>query len=409
MRQTVLKSLDFAHRMSRHASITQPRQNTFEWVYEYRRNVPMPKSRAYISNWIEKGDGMFLIDGEAGSGKSTLMKFIADSPRTQQLLDTSTKTAVMTASFYFDSTGTAMQNSLEGMFRTLLYEIFRQRPELVSLLSSVVSNRDTVSNQHHCPAPWTPHSLRSALLTVFTMSSCRFCFFIDGLDEYEGDMDALASNLQELASYSNVKLCVSSSPSASTCLREITSFKEEIYLKHLTYFDIIEYIKSCIQAHPRWSSLTQKSSERNSLVKEIQRRADGSFLWLILTMKILRDATDNRTSLQSLRQQLKSLPLDLEGLYRHILQSFEPSDQEKAELTLEIATAAKQPLHAMAYDFFEKGCIDADNVAHWPTLPPAMLNAKVNRILRDRTGSLLVLSSNSSCVQFLHRTVRDFL
>lgn len=58
---------------------------------------------------------------------------------------------------------------------------------------------------------WT----RSELLQAFTrlgsrdISLPRFCFFIDGLDEYEGDHSGLVNVLKDLVDSSSVKICLS--------------------------------------------------------------------------------------------------------------------------------------------------------------------------------------------------------
>lgn len=43
-------------------------------------------------------------------------------------------------------------------------------------------------------------------------TALRFCFFIDGLDEYDGDHEDVIQLLHDLARGKNVKICASSRP-----------------------------------------------------------------------------------------------------------------------------------------------------------------------------------------------------
>jgi hypothetical protein len=83
-------------------------------------------------------------------------------------------------------------------------------------LKSVQKKSRSRSWQAHNPyheglKTWT----RSELLQAFTrlgsrdISLPRFCFFIDGLDEYEGDHSGLVNVLKDLVDSSSVKICLS--------------------------------------------------------------------------------------------------------------------------------------------------------------------------------------------------------
>jgi hypothetical protein len=67
--------------------------------------------------------------GKAGSGQSTLMKYILQDLRTQRHLEIWAGDAdLIVASYYFWRAGTEMQNTKEGLLHTLLYEAFLVTP-----------------------------------------------------------------------------------------------------------------------------------------------------------------------------------------------------------------------------------------------------------------------------------------
>lgn len=121
----ILRSLIFESHPIRYSSITEAHQRTFGWVFE-------ESSTGGLLTWLQKGDGFFWVSGKPGSGKSTFMKFVTDHPRTLQALSTWSypKPAVIVRHFFW-SAGSPMQKSWQGLLQTLLYEIFRQLPDII--------------------------------------------------------------------------------------------------------------------------------------------------------------------------------------------------------------------------------------------------------------------------------------
>jgi hypothetical protein len=61
---------------------------------------------------------------------------------------------------------------------------------------------------------WTLTTLKKAFQCLLSQASdqLRFCFSIDGLDEYEGDHDDAVEYFSEISDCEFVKLCLSSRP-----------------------------------------------------------------------------------------------------------------------------------------------------------------------------------------------------
>jgi hypothetical protein len=110
-------------------------------------------------------------------------------------------------SHFFWNAGTSMQKSQPGLLQTMLYQAFRQCPDLL---------------KEACPARWTdeiepePWSLDEPFETFDRLSkklrSSRFCFFIDGLDEYSGNHQELVNLIKSISTSTSMKFCVSSRP-----------------------------------------------------------------------------------------------------------------------------------------------------------------------------------------------------
>lgn len=415
--QAIMKSLSFKSRPIRHTSIPAAHQKTFGWVYCQPASGVLP-SAIHVRTWLREKDGIFWVSGKPGSGKSTFMKFIADEPRTRALLsEWSAPKPVVIASHYFWSAGTAMQRTRQGLLRTLLYEIFQQRTELISLVCGSDLSVP-VKDEEIWPFP----DLHAALRKIAAQQTLpvKFCFFVDGLDEYDpgpdGDFE-LCQALKDLAKSPHIKMCLSSRP--------WNVFEQEfgcddphskLYIQDLTRNDILEYTRCRLYEHPRWPSLVTKEGPAQGcwLVEEIEKRASGVFLWVFLVTKLLREGLTNRDSFSDIRRRLESIPVELEVFFRNILDSVETFYHNKMATTLQIAIAAEEPLPVMAYDFHDQEYDDDEYIFSLPVkafhqTEDAELKEEMTWRLNSRSRSLLEIHQASGTVTFLHRTVRDFL
>jgi hypothetical protein len=88
--------------------------------------------RQSFLTWLRSGDGIYHISGKAGSGKFTLVKFLCQNPRLiRELEQWAGNKKLVFASFFFWASGDKLQRSLEGLYRSLLFEILNQCPELI--------------------------------------------------------------------------------------------------------------------------------------------------------------------------------------------------------------------------------------------------------------------------------------
>lgn len=129
----VLQSLLFPSFTARYLQLTQAHQSTFKWIFEEPDSINLPWSS--FTDWLQSGSGIYWINGKAGSGKSTLMKYIYDHHRTREmLLSWSEAAPVVIAGFFFWNSGTSLQKSQVGLLRSLLHEILSKHRDLIPLI-----------------------------------------------------------------------------------------------------------------------------------------------------------------------------------------------------------------------------------------------------------------------------------
>jgi hypothetical protein len=265
-----------------------------------------------------------MITGKPGSGKSTFMKFISGHEQTQSALDTwSEGRKLVVASFYFWSSGTPLQRSQDGLLRCLLYKILSQMPDMIPV---AVPQRWQVADQPRVAQPWSRKEIFDAFAIVVNANllSTKFCFFIDGLDEYGGsdlgsggtDLD-LVLQLKTLSSSPCVKLCLSSRPRNLFQGHFPTNGPHHITLHDHTTKDIERFVESriyCVQG-----LVSIESADLEELAYMIVARSSGVFLWVVLVVRELLDGLEPPFSMSELEERLLMLPATLDGYFQRIL------------------------------------------------------------------------------------------
>ncbi|KUJ18518.1 uncharacterized protein LY89DRAFT_667608 [Mollisia scopiformis] len=174
-------------------------------------------------DWLASGNRFFHVCGKLGSGKSTLMKFLCDHKRTQEELEkwAGDDRKLVFAKFFFWRPGSMLQRSISGLLRSLLHDTLKVCPDLISaVLPDQWNNVKSIPWQMQHEPEFGNQETRSAFTRLIENRNMtrhhRFCFFIDGLDEYEETRQEDYKDLLDLlskwteAAPDDVKLCVSS-------------------------------------------------------------------------------------------------------------------------------------------------------------------------------------------------------
>ena len=341
------------------------------------------------------------------------MKYVAAHDKTATALHTwaGSKRAIQ-VSFFFWSSGLPLQKTQKGLLRSLLYQIFCN---CKSLMKRVCPEQ--------IPAHWGLDDLVSLLEKVGEDrddSKFKFCLFIDGLDEYEGDPETIVEALQTLSKSPNIKLCVSS----RTWVPFLEAFgKEEkmLVVHDFTEKDMIAYAAKELYDDERFSNLARKDTKRfRTLSTTIAKKAEGVWLWTFLVIRnIRRDLTD-QDSFEDVEGKLKSFPSELEAFYDKMLKA-DTVDQQETSRILLMAVEALRPLSVLVLDWLAEETRQPE-FATWCE-PQTIQSAAAVQVrkswdtkLSTRCRDLLEIHDFDFKepiwmyrIDFLHRTVRDFL
>ncbi|KAJ6781664.1 hypothetical protein PWT90_01414 [Aphanocladium album] len=405
----------------RREEIPQAHENTFEWAWA---------SRLHFAEWLEMQDeGVYWVSGDPGSGKSTLMKHLSGHSITHQSLRKwAGDTELIVAMFFFWFSGTPLQKSQEGLLRSLLFEIFRQCPSAI---------------QAACPARWESSQdyqwEKAELLQTFELlhkqrPSTRFCFFIDGLDEYRGEpgvssgdkvpwhVSDIISVVEALSSLNYVKLCVSSRPWRAFEQAFGRLAHRKLYVNDENRGDIRLYIRDRFERSEAFSASSCDREELAALAEEMVNDSRGVFIWVFLAVESLLRGLSNEDRPTELRRRLNETPKTLNELFERMLSSVEDVYHEQAAQMLHVALHASSAMYVVVYSFIgdeSHDALSAPTRAWTPEQCVAMSKQAAVRIT-VRCPDLIKICAPSELpttaqgmtahkVDFLHRTVRDFL
>ncbi|OCK82825.1 hypothetical protein K432DRAFT_423847 [Lepidopterella palustris CBS 459.81] len=452
-----LGSLRFEHMTSRHAHVAEAYHHTFQWLYHRPGNETSPWDS--FVEWLENGGptNIYHICGKPASGKSTLMKYICNQPLTQQHLDTwASGVPLIRASFFFWNSGTKMQTSREGLLRTLLYQCLSQCPEAIPQLCPKRWDAYRLFGQD--PHPWGLSELLEtvALFIQEYRDTRKICFFIDGLDEFEGDHTELLGSLLSLVQGSSVKICVSSRP--WPVFIDAFHGSPSLMLQSLTTQDIKYFAEQKLFRTRGYTDLRKLEPEYAArLVEEISAKSSGVFLWVHFVVELLfHDLKDGR-KISDLQDKLEKLPPGLEKLFKDMIDRFEPHHCERASELFQLVRAARTPISLLSLSFADdedyettmmfpirpltkdeklarctwmkrrldslcKGLLEVENVmvegeivANSPV--PSLIDLSdaagdppdSHGIQTDQLSDAAVDVLSKSTVQYMHRTVKDYL
>ncbi|KAL8700965.1 MAG: hypothetical protein Q9201_005157 [Fulgogasparrea decipioides] len=404
----IIDSLQFSRISEREDNIKRAHPTTFEWLFDTKSPIHDADKRPLILDWLKTGSGVFWVSGKAGSGKSTLMKFFYHNKKTITALQQwAGQRNLLVASYFFRNAGTAMQKNQQGLLQTLLYHIFRQSPALIATVCPSRWNQSPPFID-----PWSPTEVLQAFekLKEQPLDFVRFCFFIDGLDEFDGDHLDIIKTINTFASSAAIKVWVSSRP--WTVFENAYGYNVgfRIRLQDLTRGDIIRFVEDRLAEGTHFLRLKATDTAYANLIREIVDRSDGVFLWVFLVVNSLRRGMTNLDTICELQKRLRKLPLEMEESFQHILDPTEEVYHQQAARLYLVRLVAVEPLTIADVLMFANSNHDFaldEYVTEIDLTSQLSLETTKTRIL-VRCQDLLEFDCDSR-LQFLHRTVKDYL
>jgi hypothetical protein len=380
-----MKNLGFDLMGARLATIGRPYAQTCEWLFnkeEYER-------------WQDPGfysthNGFLWIKGKPGAGKSTMMKHALQYMQVHNY-DRST-----ILSFFFNARGHALEKTTEGMYRSLLYQMFnifpRRLPE--QLLDPTASWRTQ---------GWPLQTLQDLLRDAFLGfgNKRKLVCYIDALDECSEDAIRLAveyfEELQTQAESSAIPfyICFASRHYPNITMERCEIINLDTEGEH--HQDISIFVTQ---------KLRGMDGLRTYLSNEISRRSLGVFLWAALVVQIMNKMMDQGATRSELLAGLKKVPDGIEKLLRNIM-----LDSDASLLpTLQWVLFSRRPLRIDELYFAIKTSIGHLDAAIQDAAETS--EEQMRKFIMTSSRGLVEPTSifdTKARAQFIHETVREHL
>ncbi|EKG21712.1 hypothetical protein MPH_00932 [Macrophomina phaseolina MS6] len=278
--------------------------------------------------------------------------------------------------------------------------------------------------------PWSFAELQEAVELLRQQNvSARFCFFIDGLDEYdaesvEGTHAQLINSLKALAQSHGIESCVSSRPWSIFMDAFGGTPERMLALEDLNRDAIHSYVSNTFAGNQHFMELKSQDNCYQELIAEIVEKAQGMFLWVFLVVRSLEKGLESSDRIIDLQRRLRLFPQDLKQSFRQILGSVDEVYQKQTAELFKMMLDTPLPISLMTLSVADEEDIDFS----LKTQTPLEIHAirKRQEIVRRRIdahckglvevaklptrycsdGSHYFVSTK---VEFLSRTVRDFL
>ncbi|CAH0025318.1 unnamed protein product [Clonostachys rhizophaga] len=404
----VIKSLHFTEIHRRWDKIDDAAENTNAWLFH--------PSEVSFPSWLESDSrSMYCIAGlclcgQPGSEKSTLMKYAYDHPYTMLGLEKwAGSSRLCLAAFSFWNQGFEMQKSQAGLLQSLLYQIMRQIPSLVPLVEE--------SKQLH--EIWHFSELKSLFAQIMseTALTTKFCFFIDGLDEYYGNEEDIAKLLCLISESPHIKICASSHP-RTVFDKTLRSGQYFLAMQDFTKNDMRNYVRTKLRENSEFKALEKLDPDCTTVMDKIAEEANGVWLWVYLVTRDIIRAANRNEGPRKFHEIVAGFPRKLEEYFALIISRVNPVNRKEMARAFLVTIYEVQPLPLYAFYLLNKEEENAEYASEEQVC--SLSESEVRKIgqtwkarTHNRCSDLLVDEGEHPVfliqpVDFLHRTVRDF-
>lgn len=315
------KALYYDSMDARRAQLEVVDPASLEWVWQ----------RTSFPQWLQSDDKLYWISGKPASGKSTLLNHLIGRGRERVMATLRKKDPnSVIVHFFFDfRAGSGVANSLVGLLRSLLLQLIHA--------SDHVNKYCLRHYGYRLPGTWPNdvNQLSTLLIDALKDEERLICGMVDGLDEYQGNLQELLKVLRKISISPRIKLCLASRPSSR-------------FAQHFgsASFEMQEHNSETISANidAAFSSLPPSHIHvcghcLARLKQTIQHDANGIVLWVKFAVSEMLDTLHNAEEVDDAIEQLQELPTELADIYARILGRLDPGQQIEAAVVLFILRA----------------------------------------------------------------------
>lgn len=374
--------------------------NHFEQDLEDARSVrhpgtckwiePKPLFQSWKTSTLGSDSSVLWIYAIPGAGKTVLASYLVDQAQTMERL-TPNRHSVM---YFFCKNADADKNSPLAIARALVYQLL-QSPKLAKRQEFI----EDLKLQKAAGGQSRAVSFRPLWNLL-----CKYCrdlpdatIILDALDECS-DTNFLIPGLLKLAHQGSAKVVITSRREP-----ELVGAIERVPSVAIGAEDLHDDIRAYLEYQVSQSSMLSDPRVRSRIVRILNVRSKGMFLWVALMLKEL----ESRSTIDAIESALSSLPDGLNEVYERILiqlhNTLKPSRKTFCCRLLKWITLAKRPLRLD--EIGEALKLEYATATGDPSFTQNLLCSV--RELELVCGSLVTVKNQ--LIQLIHLSTREFL
>ncbi|KAJ5654803.1 hypothetical protein N7490_001806 [Penicillium lividum] len=384
-----VRSLSFEESNDRELVIETQSAGTCEWLL---------KSQDYLS-WSEK-HGLLLVRVRIGPKR-----------------EIASPSEAIVLSFFFSASGTDLQKSTLGFFRSLMLQLLQNDDDSKSAFLKNYGKTFKPQNKKNSTLKWYPAGLEAEFhkLIIDCCARRKVLIFVDALDECKDeDRNHVISFLHSLRSQSGERLnrpgiFITCRPHPDGQIMEDFNIR----LEKESQDDIQSYIEQELRLP------VDTAKEVDDFKRTLVREANGLFLWLVLIIPQIHEMSAKGLSLTRISSEILESSRELDDLYDGLLKRIEDSELLEAIALFHLICYAGRPLtldelriaftmHLSGSKQSLKEYEDGKN-PHFVTNQKQMTKRMVylSRGLIDTTSAKA--TKGETVVGFHHDTIRGFM
>lgn len=266
---------------------------------------------------------------------------------------------VTIAGFYFWTSGSQEQRSQTGLLRSLLFQLLSTKPDLIATaLPHLWQKLATMTSKERVATKieWSTPELMAGFSTFLHhgLSNTKLCLFVDGLDEFEGDHEAIIHFFRGLAEGdhgAHIKLCLSSRP-WPVFERAFEYAVPNLKLQASNFQDMMRYTIDKLSSNENLrTAMLEEMDLARQLVQTTVEMAGGVFLWVRLAAGELIERFDHSGArVADMRRCVCALPTELDSLFEVLVFGHQSRDKQAETSRLFQLVRAREMVAAFLQD-----------------------------------------------------------
>lgn len=246
------------------------------------------------------------------------MKYLSESAELRHLaLQWVAEHRLILGRHFFWRAGPPISSSLNGMIRSFLYPMLWQlRDEANDILIAMELNETLSRGSFARHDTASTKELLSASKSIKSWSGARFLAFVDGLDEFDGDVDDVMKAIAQLGP--DFKVVVACRP-LPRVMQNFAGRSGHLKLEHHSSGDIRQFVQFAISKAGASGYLS--AAELDYISTDVVDRAQGVFILAQKLVEVITERIERRQSFEELA--LEDLLYGLHDFYDSWLDSID--------------------------------------------------------------------------------------